>query len=263
MSAGSYHRSRRSHPRAFDARIGAIVRVWRNSCCPAFARSCPKIPFFCPAVDTRRGLISPSGAGKWGDCHMMVKASGRSALIISNRALCMFRRTVAGRGSQQRSARPPRRNRKARRPANPPDRACVTGNATRASPARSASKPADTKKSAEKDVADASGDSCAHDSRVRRQRQCATDVRRCRRQRQRHDGKGQHDAVGSRRQAGPAEAQGVIRCGRGFLRSAQRCRSRPAANPLDADGCDGLGQARLRRLCWHRAARLPPGIRPR
>jgi hypothetical protein len=59
-------------------------------CCPVFARSCPKIPFFRPAVDTRQGLISLVGTGKWGDCHMMVKASGRSALIVATGLFVYF-----------------------------------------------------------------------------------------------------------------------------------------------------------------------------
>src|SRR6266536_596117 len=53
------------------------------ACCPAFARTCPKIPFFCPAVVTPRGLISARGRAKWGDCHMTIKVSGRSALILA------------------------------------------------------------------------------------------------------------------------------------------------------------------------------------
>ena len=59
--------------------------AWRITAahCPVFARCCPKIPFFCRAADTPRGLISPLGAGKWGDCHMTIKASGRSALIVA------------------------------------------------------------------------------------------------------------------------------------------------------------------------------------
>jgi hypothetical protein len=59
-------------------------------CCPVFARCCPKIPFFRPAVDTRQGLISVVGTGKWGDCHMMIKASGRSALIIATGLFVYF-----------------------------------------------------------------------------------------------------------------------------------------------------------------------------
>ncbi|MCA6110193.1 hypothetical protein [Bradyrhizobium cenepequi] len=47
------------------------------------ARQNPKIPFFCPAVDMRRGLISPSGAGKWGDCQMITKASGLLAVLVA------------------------------------------------------------------------------------------------------------------------------------------------------------------------------------
>ena len=91
--AGSYHRSPRLAPAGLPTR--GIPRcesraVRSASCCPAFARSCPKIPFFCPAVDTRRGLISPSGAGKWGDCQMMIKASGRSALILATGLFVCF-----------------------------------------------------------------------------------------------------------------------------------------------------------------------------
>ena len=51
--------------------------------CPAFARCSPKIPFFCPAADTPRGLFSRRVGGKWGDQRMTIKASGRSALILA------------------------------------------------------------------------------------------------------------------------------------------------------------------------------------
>src|ERR1039458_4019753 len=58
--------------------------------CPAFARTRPKIPFFCPAADTPWGLISFLGAGKWGDCQMTIKASGRSALILATGLFVCF-----------------------------------------------------------------------------------------------------------------------------------------------------------------------------
>src|ERR1700742_1405948 len=58
--------------------------------CPVFARTRPKIPFFCPAVDTPWGLLSLPGVGKWGDCQMIVKASGRSALILATGLFVCF-----------------------------------------------------------------------------------------------------------------------------------------------------------------------------
>ncbi|WP_225163261.1 hypothetical protein [Bradyrhizobium sp. BRP56] len=51
--------------------------------CPAFAPGCPKIPFFCPGVDTQRGLFSPLG-GRHGEIiKMKIKASGRLALMVA------------------------------------------------------------------------------------------------------------------------------------------------------------------------------------
>src|SRR5882757_6256593 len=50
---------------------------------PRFRRLGPKIPFFCPAADTPRGLLAVWVADNWGDCQMNIKASGRSALIIA------------------------------------------------------------------------------------------------------------------------------------------------------------------------------------
>jgi hypothetical protein len=41
-----------------------------------------------------RGLISLLGAGKWGDCQMMVKASGRSALIVATGLFVCFAATT-------------------------------------------------------------------------------------------------------------------------------------------------------------------------
>jgi hypothetical protein len=51
--------------------------------CPAFARCCPKIPFFRRAVDTGQGLISPLGGGQMGRFHMTVKASAGAALMLA------------------------------------------------------------------------------------------------------------------------------------------------------------------------------------
>jgi hypothetical protein len=41
-----------------------------------------------------QGLISLLGAGKWGDCDMMIKASGRSALIIATGLFVCFAATT-------------------------------------------------------------------------------------------------------------------------------------------------------------------------
>jgi hypothetical protein len=49
---------------------------------PAFARPNPNIPFFCPAEDTRWGLID-ARASLMGRLRMTIKASGRSALLIA------------------------------------------------------------------------------------------------------------------------------------------------------------------------------------
>jgi hypothetical protein len=57
--------------------------------CPAFARTYQKIPSFCPAADTPKGLF-PSGSGNWGDRQMIVKASVRPVLISAIGLLVFF-----------------------------------------------------------------------------------------------------------------------------------------------------------------------------
>src|SRR6185295_17964751 len=59
------------------------MAAWRGWGVPRFRPVSPKIPFFFPAVDTPRGLLAVWVADNWGDCHMNIKASGRSALIIA------------------------------------------------------------------------------------------------------------------------------------------------------------------------------------
>jgi predicted nicotinamide N-methyase len=127
----------------------------RQHGCPAFARSCPKIPFFGPAVDTAQGLISVSGAGEWGDCHMTVKASGRSALILATGLFVCFaglspvmaastdRATATSKSDSATSGKSVRKS------------ARHWKRYTRRS-GKVASKSTDIKKAAEKDVADAS-----------------------------------------------------------------------------------------------------------
>ncbi|WP_347337000.1 hypothetical protein [Bradyrhizobium pachyrhizi] len=58
--------------------------------CPAFAPGCPKIPFFCPGVDTQRGLFSPLG-GRHGEIiKMKIKAGGRLALMVATGLTGLF-----------------------------------------------------------------------------------------------------------------------------------------------------------------------------
>ncbi|WP_245438559.1 hypothetical protein [Bradyrhizobium sp. SK17] len=58
--------------------------------CPAFAPRGPKIPFFCPGVDTQRGLISPSGGRNGEIIRMKIKASGRLALMVATGLTGLF-----------------------------------------------------------------------------------------------------------------------------------------------------------------------------
>ena len=81
------------------------------------------------------------------------------------------------------------RNRRARRPASPPGRARVTGNATHRKSTQAASKSAESKKAAEKQVADASGDTAPAMPASVANANAQTDGRRCAaRQRQGHVG---------------------------------------------------------------------------
>src|SRR3978361_2383586 len=50
--------------------------------CPVFAPLARRFPFSAP-LWTRLKFSLPLGADNWGDCHMNIKASGRSALIIA------------------------------------------------------------------------------------------------------------------------------------------------------------------------------------
>jgi hypothetical protein len=50
----------------------------------------PKIPTFCPAVDTPRVSLAIGDWQKWGDCHMKIKASGRAASILATGFLVCF-----------------------------------------------------------------------------------------------------------------------------------------------------------------------------
>src|SRR3954466_14480314 len=50
---------------------------------PRFRPVSPKIPFFCPAVDTAHVLLAVRRLTIGEICHMNIKASGRSALIIA------------------------------------------------------------------------------------------------------------------------------------------------------------------------------------
>ncbi|WP_249137165.1 hypothetical protein [Bradyrhizobium tropiciagri] len=55
--------------------------IGRN--CPAFAPSGPKIPSFCPGVDTQQGLFSRLGGQNGEIIRMKIKASGRLALMVA------------------------------------------------------------------------------------------------------------------------------------------------------------------------------------
>ncbi|WP_338698490.1 hypothetical protein V5279_14830 [Bradyrhizobium sp. 26S5] len=58
--------------------------------CPAFAPGSPKIPFFCPGVDTQRGLFSPSGGRNGEITKMKIKASGCLALMVATGLTGLF-----------------------------------------------------------------------------------------------------------------------------------------------------------------------------
>ena len=161
---------RRENPRACSR---------RNSRCPAFARSCPKIPFFCRAVDTRRGLFSLLWGGQMGRLPMKVKASGRSALIIATGLFVCFAGPSQVTAASSDSAA-----------ATSKSDSATSGKSVRQSSrhwkryahrksAKAASKSTEAKKAAEKDVADACSRQRARDPAVRRQCQCAADLRRC------------------------------------------------------------------------------------
>src|SRR6202163_2255271 len=62
----------------------------RHNGCPVFARTRPKIPFFCPAADMPWGLIPLWGGWQMGRLPMTIKASGRSALILATGLFVCF-----------------------------------------------------------------------------------------------------------------------------------------------------------------------------
>ena len=154
-------------------------------------------------------------------------------LDVSGRALCMFRGTIAGDGSQAGDGAAASKSESATSGKSAKARlATLEENATRiANPARRRSKSAETEKAAERTLPMHVDRRPARDPGIGRQRQCATDFRRCAPAGSaRGDvGESQHDPAGGGRQAGRRPASSRGRGGR--PRSAQRCRSGPAAEP--------------------------------
>jgi hypothetical protein len=65
--------------------------------CPVFARTRPKIPFFCRAADMPWGLISPEG-DKWGDCQNDYHSQRALGVDTRDRTLDRFRHAIASGG---------------------------------------------------------------------------------------------------------------------------------------------------------------------
>src|SRR5258707_7200624 len=57
---------------------------------PCFCPVLPEDSLFLPRCGHAAGSHFASGAGKWGDCQMIIKASGRSALILATGLFVCF-----------------------------------------------------------------------------------------------------------------------------------------------------------------------------
>src|SRR5688500_902734 len=57
---------------------------------PCFRPVSPEDSLFLPRCGHAAGSHFASGAGKWGDCQMIIKASGRSALILATGLFVCF-----------------------------------------------------------------------------------------------------------------------------------------------------------------------------
>jgi hypothetical protein len=69
---------------------------------PGLAR---RFPFFAP-LWTRPGVSFRFGTGKWGDCQMMIKATGRSALILAAGLFVCFAGSSQAAGTDDTTASP-------------------------------------------------------------------------------------------------------------------------------------------------------------
>src|SRR4029079_7018784 len=143
----------RSHPPVSDATERSLVDSMMLPCfCPVL----PEDSLFLPRCGHAAGSHFASGGGKWGDCQMMVKASGRSALITATGLFLCFAGPSPVVAASSDSAATASKSESAT-PGKSAKQSVRHWKRYARKSGKVASKSADSKKSAEKDVADASG----------------------------------------------------------------------------------------------------------
>ena len=245
-----------------DRRCNTIAQL-----SPGLARRFP----FSAALWTRGGVsFRDWAAGKWGDCHMTIKASARSALIFAAGLLVCFAGPSPAMAAGERIARPPSKSESATsgKSARQGSRHLKKRYAHRKSAhdgveiRRRPRKPTRSRSPMQQRHA-------ARDAGIGRQRQRANDRRRCAPRQRQGDVGGMSAKANTILQAAadkPADAQAPADAAvvaPDQLNDVDRALQRepPATH---ADGCDGLGQTGSGGTPLRpRAATVPPGTRPR